>query len=79
MINYLKIVTHNAIILKKKLKKQFAKKAEIKVFKNISSKFLRFSNDHSRDIIIHFQHNQHFDLYVRLQASLIKTIRRKFI
>ena len=57
IINYLKIVIHNAIILKKKLKKQFVKKAEIKVFKNMNLKFLCFSDDHSRDIIIHFQHN----------------------
>ena len=56
-INYLKIVIHNAIILKKKLKEQSAKKAEIKIFKNMNSKFLRFSDDHFRDIIIHFQYS----------------------
>ena len=78
-INYLKIIIYNAIILKKKLKEQSAKKAKIKVFKDMNLKFLRFSSDHSRDIIIHFQYNQHFDLHVRLQASLMKTIQWKFI
>ena len=54
MINYLKIVTHNAITLKKKLKKQFAKKAKIKILKDMNPEFLRFSNNHFRDIIIYF-------------------------
>ena len=56
-INYLKIVTHNTIILKKKLKNQSTKKAKTKIFKDMNSKFLRFSSDNSRDTITHFQYN----------------------
>ena len=78
-INYLKTVAHNATTLKKELEGQSAKEAETKALKDMGPELLRFSGDNSRDTITHFQHSQHLDLHVRLQACLMETIRREFI